>query len=142
MANIITLDTGVKEYEINGYTAYFNPTDESFIARVEKAFESLDGLQGELKESEDKPIDFSVFVGMDEKMRNIIDGVLGEGAADSIFPGVNVYSLSNGLPLWLNLMYAIVDEISDACEAEFGKADERMKHYNEKYSAMMKKYRK
>lgn len=138
MANIITLDTGVKEYEINGYTAHFNPTDESFIARVEKAFESLDGLQDQLKESKD----FGAFVGMDESMRGIIDGILGDGAADTIFPGVNCYSLSGGLPLWLNLMYAIIDEISDACDSEFGKTDERMKHYNAKYSAMMKKYRK
>ena len=138
MANIITLDTGVKEYEINGYAVHFNPTDETLIALVEKAVESSDGMQGELKDAED----FGAFVGLDAKMRTTIDGVLGEGAADSIFPGVNVYSLSNGLPLWLNLMYAIVDEISDACEAEFGKADERMKHYNEKYASMMKKYRK
>lgn len=138
MAKLITVETGVKDYEINGYQARFNPTDESFIARVEKAFDSLDGLQDELKNAGD----FSAFVGLDGKMRVTIDEVLGEGAADAIFPGVNCYSLSNGLPLWLNLMYAIVDEISEACESEFGKTDERMKHYNDKYTAMMKKYRK
>jgi hypothetical protein len=138
MANIITLDTGVRDYEINGFQAKFNPTDESFIARVEEAFESLDGLQDHIKEVEG----FSSFVGLDAQMRVTIDGVLGEGAADAIFPGVNCYSLSGGLPLWLNLMYALVDEISEACEAEFGKTDERVKHYNDKYAAMMKKYRK
>lgn len=138
MANIITLDTGVRDYEINGYQAKFNPTDESFIARVEEAFESLDGLQDHIKEVEG----FGSFVGLDAQMRVTIDGVLGEGAADAIFPGVNCYSLSGGLPLWLNLMYALVDEISEACEAEFGKTDERVKHYNDKYAAMMKKYRR
>lgn len=138
MANIITLDTGVRDYEINGYAAKFNPTDETFIARVEQAFESLDGMQDAIKGAGS----FGSFVGLDKEMRETIDGVLGEGAADAIFPGVNCYSLSNGLPLWLNLMYALVDEISEACEAEFGKTDGRVKHQNDKYAAMMKKYRK
>lgn len=139
MANIITVDTGIQEYEINeAFTAKFNPTDESFIAKIELAFKSLDGLQDELKKADS----FSAYIDKDKEMRAIIDGVLGEGAADAIFPGVNCYALSNGLPLWLNLMYAIVDIISDACESEFGKTESHLKHYNEKYSAMMKKYRK
>lgn len=139
MANIITVDTGIQEYEINGaYIAKFNPTDESFIAKIELAFKSLDGLQDELKKADS----FSAYIDKDKEMRAIIDGVLGEGAADAIFPGVNCYALSSGLPLWLNLMYAIVDIISDACESEFSKTESHLKHYYEKYSAMMKKYRK
>ena len=139
MATIINVETGVQEYDINGaFTARFNPTDETFIHKLELAFESLNGVQDKLKDASR----FDVFNALDDEMRTVIDGLLGDGAAAAIFPNVNCYALSGGLPIWLNLMYGITDVVADACEAEFGKTDERLKRLNNKYGAMMAKYRK
>ena len=51
-------------------------------------------------------------------------------------------AIAGGLPVWMNLVIALLDEVSEAYEREFGESDKRLKAINSKYDAMMKKYRK
>jgi len=139
MAKSLSFADNLVEYEINGrVTVRFNPTDETFVGNLERAFSSLDGLQGELAEDGG----FDRFVKLDKEMRETIDGLLGNGVADALFPNMNCYALADGLPVWMNLVLALVDEVGEAYEREFGKTDVRLKEHGAKYDAMLAKYRK
>ncbi len=139
MAKQLTFDKNLVEYDINGdYTLKFNPTDEGFVARLEALFESLEGLQGRLAEGKG----FAQFGELDAEMRAQIDALLGEGASDALFADMNCYAIADGLPVWMNLVFALLDEVADAYEREFGKTDARVKAHNAKYDALMAKYRK
>lgn len=45
----------------------------------------------------------------------------------------NVYALSDGLPLWVNLLMAVIDLMDDTFTAEKEKGDPRLAKYREKY---------
>ena len=144
----LSFDTGVVEYEINGMaTARFNPTDAAFAERLYDAFTELDARQDEFEKrvteiGEDGEAMFAYAKERDEEMRGIIDGLLGEGVADALFPDMNCYALADGLPVWINLLFAVAEEIEAAYHLEQGKTDPRIKAYNARYAGMMKKYQR
>jgi hypothetical protein len=74
-------------------------------------------------------------------MRGIIDDLLGDGVSDALFGDMNVYALADGLPVWMNLLFAIAEEVERAYTSEQKKSDPRMRAYNDKYSALAKKYK-
>lgn len=138
MPKSLTFDRNLVEYDINGMaTVRFNPTDEGFVQRLHDVFGELDGLQDALSGD-----GFAKFGELDTKMRASIDGLLGEGVADALFPDMNCYALADGLPVWMNLVLALLDEVAEAYEREFGKSAARMGAQSAKYDAMLAKYRK
>lgn len=148
MPKSLKFDTGVNEYEVNGSaTIRFNPTDADFIERFQKAVEELDARQGEMQAEvdgagEDPAKMYGLLASRDADMRTAIDGLFGQGTADAVFPSINCYALADGLPVWMNFMFAIAEEITDGIEAEHGKADPRVKALGKKYDGMLAKYRK
>ena len=124
------------EYEINGVPVKFNPTDESFTNRLYETFGVLEGLQNAFAEGDG----FEKFSELDKDMRAIIDGLLGDGIADKLFEGMNCYALADGLPVWMNLIMALLYEVTEAYEREFGKTDARVRAHKKKYGAMIAKY--
>lgn len=147
MAKTLSFDTGVKEYEINGAaTVRFNPTDSEFVDRLYRTFTDLDARQDEFRahvaEVEgDGAALFAYARERDQEMRASIDALLGDGVADALFPDMNCYAMADGLPVWINLMFAIAEEIEGAYAAEQKRTDPRMRSYNKKYEAMLKKYK-
>ena len=133
-------DTGLVHYEINGVKVSFNPTDEGFVRRLQDAFAAIEGVR-ESPEGEGGDV-FALFAERDKEMRGIIDGLLGDGIADALFPGMNCYALANGLPVCANLLLLLLDEVGDAYERELDKADESVAAHSERYKALMAKYGK
>ena len=144
----LTFDTGVVEYDINGAAKVrFNPTDSAFVERLYRTFTDLDAKQEEFQKRVDEiggdgEEMFAYAKERDAEMRGMIDGLLGDGVAEALFPDMNCYALADGLPAWINLMFAISEEIEAAFTAERKKGDPRARQYNEKYAAMMAKYKK
>jgi hypothetical protein len=138
MAKTLSFDTGLIEYDINGVSVRFNPTDEGFVDKLEKMVESIGNMQGRLSEGSG----FAVFAKLDAETREKVDALLGDGTSDALFPSMNCWALSDGLPVWLNLAIALMDEVTEAYEREFGKTDPRVKAHKAKYAKMMAKYRK
>lgn len=142
----LDFDTGIVEYKVNGAaTVRFNPTDSGFANRFYDTLTELEGQQdslrdaaGDLKDTRDF---FEFFKERDAEMRKAVDGLLGEGVSDSIFAGMNCYALADGLPVWMNLMFAIADEIGEAMGEEQQKTDPRIASYNKKYSELVEKYK-
>ena len=139
MAKTLSFATGVEEYDVNGVKVRFNPTDETFVSRLYEAFGSLDGLQGRLGDDDAEDV-LGKFARLDAEMRQTIDGLLGAGVADALFPDMNCYAVADGLPVWMNLVLALLDEVTEAYEREFGKTDARLKAHSSKYDAIMAKY--
>ena len=147
-AKSLSFDDGLVEYEINGKaTARFNPTDAAFVDRLYQTFTDLDAKQEEFQARVDEigadgAEMFAYAKERDAEMRQIIDGLLGEGVADALFPDMNCYALADGLPVWINLLFAVAEEIEAAYHLEQDKTDRRMKAYSDKYAGMMKKYKR
>lgn len=148
MAKSLKFDTGVAEYDINGdVKARFNPTDTAFVERLYKVFDDLSGKQDEFQKrideiGEDGAAMFAYATERDAEMRGLIDGLLGAGVSDALFADMNCYALADGLPVWVNLMFAIAEEIEAAYGAEQKRSDPRVRGYNKKYEAMRKKYKR
>lgn len=139
MGKSLQFDTGLVEYDINGAVKVrFNPTDETFVSGLERLFDALSDLQ----ESATIEEGFKKFADLDKDMRKKIDALLGDGVSDALFPNMNTWAIADGLPVWMNLVMALLDEVSEAYEREFGKTDPRVNAQRTKYDKLMAKYRK
>ena len=65
--------------------------------------------------------------------RNAINGILGADVCGPLFGGMNLYALADGLPVWCNLMLAIMDECDSAFSREQMRTNPRIKKYTAKY---------
>lgn len=148
MAKSLSFDTGIVEYDVNGAaTIRFNPTDATFIERFYRTLTELDERQDEFRKKvdaigEDKEGMFAYAKERDRDMREKLDDMFGEGVSDALFGATNCYMLASGLPVWMNFMFAVADEIQAAFADEGEKADPRMRAYGEKYDKLMKKYQR
>lgn len=133
----LSFETGVVEYQVNGGEVIrFNPADNRFVERLHGLFEKLGSAQQEIPENE------AVFERIREKeaeMRADIDGVFGEGTCRKVFPGVGVYALAGGLPLWANFLLAVLDEVERVMHEQQRAANPRVEKYMEKYAAYRKR---
>lgn len=147
-AKTLTFDTGIVTYDLNGDASVrFNPTDASFVERLYRTFADLEAKQDEWQRQvedigEDGERMFAYAKERDADMRRAIDALLGDGVADAVFPDMNCYALADGLPVWVNLMFALAEEVERAYTAEQKKTDPRVKVYSDKYGKLVQKYRK
>lgn len=141
--NRIQVSSGVQEFDINGNgIVKFNPADTDFLDRLFAAFDEMELRQAERrsKAAEMKGREFFDYVRkMDEETRELIDGVFNAPICEMAFPGLCLYSLAEGLPLWCNLMLAIFDEIDAALDESDKKARYRIDKYTKKYEQKRKK---
>lgn len=134
----LKFDSGVKEYTVNGKSVVsFNPTDVHFARKVYRVFEQMDAKQGEYdsvaKNTDNVAAFFAVYERIDTEIRAMLDETLGEGVSDAVFGATSVMALSGGLPLWANLLLAIMDEMDESVSREIKLSDERLAKYTKKY---------
>lgn len=134
----LTFDSGLVTYNINDKAQVtFNPTDSSFAERLYSAFEILDKKQdeykAEIKEKTGTREVFDIARRMDAEMREIIDGIFEKQLCEELFGDMNVYALAGGLPVWANLMLAVIDITNTSMDKEGKKTDDRINKYLKKY---------
>lgn len=148
MSKALNFDTGVVDYEINGKAhARFNPADIAFTEKFYNAFMELadkqEEFQKQIEEVRDNKDEFFTFAhDRDAEMREIIDGLFGGGVADAIFEDMNCYAIADGMPIWINFLFAVAEEIRDAYDEQGRKADPRMKQFDAKSQELLAKYKK
>ena len=135
----LTLDDGLLCLFVNGKSeTVFNPTDFGFIERLFHVFDTLEAkqtkLEAQIKSAAPRDI-FKIARDADQEMRELVDGVMGAETCAKQFGDVNVYAYADGLPLWANLLLAVMDR----CDAEFVT---QQKLTNPRLEAYTKKYRK
>ena len=141
--NDLHFDSGVVTYSLNGKCEVsFNPTDSNFVERIHTAFNDLDKKQDEYKSRIEKMADkkeiFEFARERDAEMRTIIDGVFDTPVCDAVFGGMNIYAMASGLPAWVNLMLAVMDE----CDTTFAREQKATNPRIAKYTAKWSKYKK
>ncbi len=139
----LNFDSGVVTYSLNGKCEVsFNPTDSNFVERIYTAFNDLDKKQDEYKSRIEKMADkneiFEFARERDAEMRTIIDGVFDTPVCDAVFGGMNIYAMASGLPAWVNLMLAVMDE----CDTTFAREQKATNPRIAKYTAKWSKYKK
>lgn len=139
----LNFDSGVVTYSLNGKCEVsFNPTDSNFVERIYTAFNDLDKKQDEYKSRIEKMADkkeiFEFARERDAEMRTIIDGVFDTSVCDAVFGGMNIYAMASGLPAWVNLMLAVMDE----CDTTFAREQKATNPRIAKYTAKWSKYKK
>ena len=136
----LQVNLGVEEYSLNDrVTVSFNPTDMAFTERLTKAFEELEALQEKARDlvaaidgDDPRPL-FADLRAIDAEMRKAVDRLFEQDVSDALFQGVRLYAASEGLPVWNNLLLALVTEIDDAYKREKRAMDERIRKYTERY---------
>ena len=136
----LQVNLGVEEYSLNDrVTVSFNPTDMAFTERLTKAFEELEALQEKARDlvaaidgDDPRPL-FQDLRAIDKDMRQAVDRLFDQEVADALFQDVRLYAASEGLPVWNNLLLALVDEIDAAYRREKKAMDARIKKYTERF---------
>lgn len=134
----LNFDTGLVTYSLNGKCELaFNPTDSVFVEKLFNAFDILDKKQetykAEVEKTANKREVFETARKMDEEMREIINEVFGFDVCTPLFDTMNVYALADGLPVWSNLMLAIMDEVDTTFARENKLTNPRISKYTKKY---------
>lgn len=134
----LNFDTGVVTYRLNGTCdVSFNPTDSAFIERLFNAFDTLDKKQEAYKaEAERNKGTREIFATarkLDAEMREIINETFEQDVCSALFGGMNIYALADGLPVWANLMLAVMDETDSTFAREQKAQSPRIRKYSEKY---------
>lgn len=134
----LNFESGLVTYSLNGKCEVtFNPTDSNFVERLYSAFEELDkkqeGYKARIEKMADKREIFNFARERDQEMREIVDGVFDAPVSDTVFGGMNVYAMANGLPVWCNLMLAVMDEVDSTYAREQKATNPRIAKYTAKY---------
>ena len=134
----LNFDSGLVTYSLNGKCdVSFNPTDSNFVERLYSAFEELDkkqeGYKTQVEKMANKREIFDFARERDAEMRGIIDGVFEVPVSDAVFGGMNVYASAGGLPVWCNLMLAIIDQIDTRSLQERKGTSARIEQYTKRW---------
>lgn len=137
----LKFETGLKTFSLNGkIDVEFNPTDSAFVERLFETFDTLDKKQeaykSEMEQAKsyggNKKI-FEIARRRDDEIRQLLDGVFEAPVCEAVFGKMNVYALSDGLPVWVNLMLAVMDEIDTSFAREQKQTNPRIAKYTAKY---------
>ena len=133
----IRFETGVVSFKLNDAAEVsFNPTDSAFVEQIFNTFDELDRKQEEYKteiEHADKREIFNIARRRDTEMRDMIDSLFAKPVCTALFGTMNVYALADGLPVWCNLMLAVIDQIDTSFAAEQKKTNPRIAKYTAKW---------
>lgn len=133
----LQFETGLVTYSLNDNCEItINPTDPNFVEKLFNTFNELDKKQ-EAYETEVKGAAkgeiFNIARHRDAEMRKIIDEVFEAPVCAATFGSMNVYAMADGLPVWANLIFAVMDEIDTTFAAEQKKTNPRIEKYTKKY---------
>ena len=140
----LDFSTGIQECTINGKcTVYVNFTDPAFIESVFNAFDTIDGIaekyEPQIENAKSGEEVFSLARARDKETREVINEIFGEDVCSPIFGKMQLSAAADGLPLWVNLLLAIVDNMDTTLSLEKKQTNPRVKKYIEKYNKKRQK---
>lgn len=141
MPKCLRVDTGVKDYQINNAVVEFNGTDYVFAEKLVNVFDKMDALQSKYQGGLSmKGADmWKACRAIDKDMRTAIDNLFEQpGVSDLIFGKCSCYALADGLPIWCNLLLAVMDEIDETILQQKQRTDPRLDAYLAKYKGREK----
>ena len=134
----LKISTGLVTYRLNDACEItINPTDSLFIEKMYTVFDDLDAKQDNYrvqisKAGANKAV-FDIAREANKELRDMLNEVFGFDICDAVFGEVSVYALADGVPLWANLLLALLDAIDESVSGELKKTSNRMLKYTSKY---------
>lgn len=130
----IKVNTGLVDYDLGGkVTISINPTDISFGNKLLEVINELCDLQDAPLPEGDARDTLGVLLDRDATARGIIDGLFGKEVCRPLYDTVSVFAIADGLPLWANLLLAIMEEMRVGSEERYAEVEKKIKKYTEKY---------
>jgi hypothetical protein len=134
----LNFSVGRQTFNLNGVVEVsFNDTDADFVERLFNVFAKLDEKQDGYKERVDKMADkrevFKVMRELDDDIRDDINVLFDKDVCTPLFGTMNVFALADGLPLWANLLLAIMDQVDSAFAREQKNTNPRVLKYTAKW---------
>lgn len=138
----LNIDTGLVTYNLNdSVQVTFNPTDSGFGERLFNIFEELDKKQNEYIDNINKKKDskelFEYSRQLDKEMRERLYTLFNMDIITPLIGNINVFALAEGMPIWANILTALVDEMDEAVTKNNELGKKRVEKYTQKYT---KKY--
>ena len=135
----LVFDNGVKEYEVNGHTLRFNPSDPNVYSRFVRAIDDIKSLESEYSRNaaaaKDK-LDFGAYTltqmeELDSKVKGILSSAFGRGNDfNVIFDGVNISAKnSHGERVVDAFIVAVKPIMLDGMKALFEKDEADIERY-------------
>lgn len=133
----LNFDTGIVTYSLNDKCEIsINPTDSMLVGRLISLVDRLDEKREkyafEVENAEAKDI-FDLSAKFDAEMRTEIDVALGTPVCNAVFGDMSVLAMADGLPVFCNLIFTILDEVDASWISEGKKTSERISKYTAKY---------
>ncbi len=146
MAEVLKFETGIKEFSLNGEkSVFFSPTDMNFVEKVFRVVENLDQKEQDfqkeletLSEEEEAKV-FDLGRAHDAEIRQVINGLFDDDVCTPVFGNLNVFALADGLPVWANLLFAIIDTLDEEFVKQKEKTNPRIAKYTAKYGKKRRK---
>lgn len=133
----LNVAAGLETFKINGVCeVVFCPTDPVFVEKLYNVFDSLDQKQEAYAEEIQKAQKHEIFTiarKRDAELREMVNEVFGFDICSAVFGSVSVCAMADGLPLWSNLMLAVMDEVDSSFEREQKRTNPRIEKYTAKY---------
>lgn len=134
----LKIESGVKEYNLNGkVTVLFNPTDTNFVEKYFNVFSSLDERQtryGEaIAKAESNAAVFELARNMDEEIRTELNSLFSTDICTPLLGEMSICALAGGLPIWANILLAMLDEMDSTFAQEKKATNPRLEKYIKKY---------
>lgn len=133
----LQIETGKQQYDLSGkVTVEFSPTDLAFVERLVSVFQAAEERQKDIEEklkTADASTIFELARQWDAGMRELVNGVFDTDVCTPLFGGMNTFARCEGLPLWANLLVAILDECYDNLPKEDAVTKARIEKHTAKY---------
>lgn len=136
---ILQIETGLKEFSLNdAVTVRFNPTDSAFVGKIYTTFSELEKKQEEYQKkimegTTDEVIELTKT--LDKEMRDTLEDIFGVDVVTPLIGNANVYSMAGGMPIWTNILLAVMDELEVSTEEQRKLNAEKIAFYTKKYQA-------
>lgn len=136
MSKRIEFDNGLKTFTVNDSgEIQFNPNDINILNRIELAIKNIDLISEKYKSVNESDNPIKLFNDCDKDIRENINYIFGSDVCTVAFGNANCMSISNGEPIHINFLNAVVPIIKQEIKAEQKKSAKRI----EKYTKQVKK---
>lgn len=134
---------GKREYTLpSGAIIHFDPCDSEFANKIIVAVRNCNNIQNSFPKEPFTDLDtqLSFIQKMNGDIREEIDKAFGEPVCEKACCGSSPISLSDGLPVWMNFLMAVIDEIDANMPEGEKRSRARVQQYMDKYNTKYGKY--
>lgn len=134
---LLQIETGLKEFSLNDeVTVRFNPTDSGFVGKIYTTFSDLEKkqevYQKKIAEGTTEEV-LELTKNLDKEMRDTLEDIFGVDVVTPLIGSTNVYSMAGGMPVWANILLAVMDELEVSTEEQKKMNAEKIAFYTKKY---------